>query len=344
MSIGIGFVELARADEGDSVMRRRAFLAASVAMLTAPLAVQAQTAKIFRVGWLVFGNAFSEASPGLEPIVLRWLRELGYTDGQNLAIEYRYAEGQADRLSQLAIEMTRLRVDLLLGIGGDIAVAFKHATTSIPIVVATSNDPIRAQLAASLARPGGNLTGLTFVSDELAGKRVELLREVMPHLSRLGVIWDPTHVDNDFAEVQVASLRLGVQLYSLEVRGPRELDAAWQTALQRRVEAVIVVPGRLTAFLGKRIMDAAGHDRITVVSAWREFAEIGAVLTYGPDRVEGAKRLARYVDQVLKGAKPADLPIEQPTKFELVINLKTAKALGLTIPPAVLARADEVIQ
>ena len=265
-------------------------------------------------------------------------------DGRNISIEYRHAEGRAERLPELAAELVRLKVNMLLAVGGDIAQVFKQATSSIPIVVAMSTDPVRSQLVASLARPGGNLTGVTYVFDELAAKRVELPKEIMPGVSRLGVLWDPTHVDNDFPSVQSAARRLGLQLQSLEVRGPSDLDVALRTALQTRVEALIVVPGRLTAFLSQRIISTATQSKLAVLSGWREFAEGGAVLSYGPDRVEGAKRIAIYVDKVLKGAKPGDLPIEQPTKFELVINLKTAKALGLIIPQSLLQRADQVIE
>ena len=240
--------------------------------------------------------------------------------------------------------MAGLKVEVLLGIGGDVAEAFKKATSIKPIVVGMSTDPVRSRLAASLARPGGNLTGMTFLFEELAAKRVELFREIMPQGSRLAVLWDPSHIDNDFAEVQAAARRLGIQLQSLEIHRPGDVDTAVLAAVQARAEALIVVPGRLTAFLGKRIVEGAAQHQIPVISGWREFALGGAVATYGPDRVESAERLGSYVDKILKGAKPGDLPIEQPTKFELVINLKTAKALGLTIPRSLLLRADQLIE
>ena len=265
-------------------------------------------------------------------------------DGKNLAIEYRYAEGRSERLPELVDELVRLKVNLLLAVGGDIAAVLKKGTSTIPVVVAMSTDPVRAQLVASLARPGGNITGVTFVFDELAAKRVELVKEILPSVSRIGVLWDPTHVDNDFPEVQRAAQRLGVDVSSLEVRRPDDLDQAMRSASQARMDALIVVPGRLTVFLRSRITETMARQHVAVISGWREFAEGGAVLSYGPDRLEGAKRTAIYVDRILRGAKPADLPIEQPTKFELVINLKTAKALGLTIPPSLLQRADQVIE
>jgi putative ABC transport system substrate-binding protein len=223
-------------------------------------------------------------------------------------------------------------------------VALRRATTSIPIVVATSTDPVRSQLIASLAHPGGNLSGVTFVFDELAAKRVELLKEVMPRLSRLAVLWDPTHVDNDFPQVEIAARRLGLQLQSLEIHGPNELESALRAAINGRAEALLVVPGRLTGFLSRRIIEGAAQSKIPVISGWREFAESGAVLSYGPDRVESAKRTVIYVDRILKGARPGDLPVEQPTKFELVVNLKAAKALGLSVPRSVLQRTDQVIE
>jgi putative tryptophan/tyrosine transport system substrate-binding protein len=326
-------------------MERRAFLAMIPgSLLAVPLAAEAQRAALPRIGWVVYGGAFSADSPSLEAAVLRGLRERGYEDGKNIAIEYRYAEGRAERLPELVGELVGLKVNLLLALGGDIALVLRRAATSIPIVVATSTDPVRSQLVVSLARPGGNLTGVTFVFDELAEKRVELLNEIMPRLSRLGVLWDPTHVDNDFPQVQGAARRLGIHIESLELRGASELEPKLRSAIQARVEALIVVPGRLTAFLAQRIIDTAAQSKIAAISGWREFAERGAVLTYGPDRVESAKRTAIYVDKILKGAKPSDLPVEQPTKFELVINLKSAKALGLTIPRPLLQRADQVIE
>ena len=328
------------------MLDRRTFLTGTGAvLLAAPLAAKAQQAGSHpRIGWLVFGTPFTETSPDLEAAVLRGLRERGYVDGKTITIEYRYAQGRRERLPELAADLARLKVDILLGIGGDVAEAYKKATGTMPIVVGMSNDPVRSRLAASLARPGGNLTGISFLFDELAAKRVELLRDILPQVSRLAVLWDPSHVDNDFAEVQDAARRLGIQLQSLEIRGPGDLDAAVLAAAQARAEALIVVPGRLMAFLGRRIVDSAAQHHLPVISGWKEFALGGALATYGPNRVESAERLGRYVDKILKGAKPGDLPIEQPTKFELVINLKTAKALGLTIPPSLRARADEVIE
>ena len=328
-------------------MRRRRIIAGLLLVsLAAALAAEAQQRPTVhpRIGWLVFGGPFSETSSRLEASLLQSLRALGYVDGKTLSIEYRYAEGQSSRLAELAAELARSGVDILTGMGGDVAVALQKATKTIPIVVAMSTDPVRSQLASSLARPGGNLTGITFLFDELAAKRVELFREMLPNGSRLAVLWDPSHVDNDFTEVQTAARRQNIKLQSLELHGPVDLDTTMQAAAKGRPETLIVVPSRLTAFLSKRIVDVAIRQRIPVISGWREFAQDGAVMTYGPNRIEIAKRLAIYIDKIVKGAKPADLPIERPTTFELVINLKTAKTLGLSLPPSLLLRADQVIE
>jgi putative ABC transport system substrate-binding protein len=328
-------------------MRRRRIIAGLLLLsLAAPLTAEAQQRPTVhpRIGWLVFGGPFSETSSGLEASLLQSLRALGYVDDKTLRIEYRYAEGQSRRLAELAAELARSKVDILTGMGGDVAAALQKATRTIPIVVAMSTDPVRSQLASSLARPGGNLTGITFLFDELAAKRVELFREMLPNGSRLTVLWDPSHVDNDFTEVQTAARRQNIKLQSLELHGPVDLDTTMQAAAKGRPETLIVVPSRLTAFLSKRIVDVATQQRIPVISGWREFAQDGAVMTYGPNRNEIAKRLAIYIDKIVKGVKPADLPIEQPTTFELVINLKTAKALGLIIPPSLLLRPDQVIE
>jgi len=328
------------------MMTRRRFLATvSASLLAAPLAAGAQApGRQPRLGWLVFSGPFTETSPDLEAAVLRGLRERGYVDGKTLSIEYRYAHSRHERLPELAADLVRLKVDLLLGIGGDVAAAFKGATSTVPIVVGMSTDPVRSQLAASLARPGGNLTGVTFLFDQLAAKRVELFREIVPQGVRLAVVYDPTHIDNDFTEVQAAARRLGIQLQPLEIRRPEDLEATLLAVVQARAEALIVVPGRLTAVLGKRIVESAAQQRIPVISGWREFASGGAVATYGPNRVEASGRLGGYVDKILRGAKPADLPIEQPSQFELVINLKSAKALGLMVPASLLGRADQIIE
>jgi putative ABC transport system substrate-binding protein len=316
----------------------------TLAISVAPLAADAQQAgKVWRIGWLVYGSPSPESSLVLDEGLRQGLRDLGYIEGKNIAIEYRYAEGRPERLPGLAADLVRLKVDLIIA-PGDMAKVAREATGTIPIVMMSSNDPVRAGYVASLAQPGGNVTGVTFIFDELAGKRLELLKEAVPAITRVAVLWNPTHVDNEFREMQAAARALGIQLQSLELRAPSELDGAIQAASRGRAEALTVAPSRLTAFLRRRIIELAAKARLPVISGWREFAEAGGLLTYGPNRSEGARRAAAYIDKILKGAKPADLPVEQPTRFELVINLKTAKALGLTIPQSVLIRADQVIQ
>lgn len=262
----------------------------------------------------------------------------------NIAIEYRYAAGQREQLPELASELVRLKVDVIITIGGDVAAVLKKVTATIPIVMGTSADPVRAGLVSNLARPGGNITGLTFLSDKLAGKRLELLRETVPKISRVAVVWNPAHADNEFNKMQPAAQGLGIQLQSLEVRRLGELDIAFRAARRHHAEALIVVPSRVTNFLRGRIVDFAAKNRLPVVSGWRQFAVAGGLLTYGPDLFAGARRLSYFVDKILKGSKPSDLPVGRPTKFELVVNMKTAKQLGITIPPSILFRADKVIK
>ena len=233
---------------------------------------------------------------------------------------------------------------MIIAAGGDVAPFAKRATGAIPIVMITSADPVQGGLVASLARPGGNVTGVTFVSSDLAGKRLQLLKEAAPGVTRVAVLWNPDHPDGEFPATQAAGRSLGVQVQSLEVRGRDDFASAFAAANRERMEAVIVVSSRLMTLNRARILDLAVQNRLLLVSGWGPWAAEGGLLSYGPDLDAVIRSSATYVDKILKGAKPADLPVEQPTKFELVINLKTAKALGLTIPPSVLARADEVIE
>jgi putative ABC transport system substrate-binding protein len=311
-----------------------------VAALAAQLAAEAQPAKIARVGVLLFGTPDTDAFPAIR----RGLTALGYVEGRNIHFEHRYAEGRPERLPDLAADLVRSKPDLIIAAGGDVAPFAKRATETIPIVMITSADPVQGGLVASLARPAGNVTGVTFVSSDLAGKRLQLLKEAVPSVTRVAVLWNPEHPDGEFPATQLAGRSLGVQVQSLEVRGPDDLAAAFAAASRERMEAVIVVSSRLMTLNRARILDLAAQNRLLIVSGWGPWAAEGALLSYGPDLDAVIRRSAIYVDKILKGTKPADLPIEQPTKFDLVINLKTAKALGLTIPPAVLARADEVIQ
>ena len=311
----------------------------ALAHLAAPLVAEAQ-AKIPRLGVLLFGTPDTDAFPAIR----RGLSALGYVEGRNIVFEHRYAEGRLERLPDLANDLARSKPDLIIAAGGDVAPFAKRATEAIPIVMITSADPVQSGLVASLARPGGNVTGVTFVSSDLAGKRLQLLKEAAPGVTRVAVLWNPDHPDGEFPATQAAGRSLGVQVQSLEVRGRDDFASAFAAANRERMEAVIVASSRLMTLNRARILDLALQNRLLIVSGWGPWAAGGGLLSYGPDLDAVIRSSATYVDKILKGAKPGDLPIEQPTKFELIINLRTAKALGLTIPPSVLARADEVIE
>ena len=276
----------------------------------------------------------------------RGLRELGYIEGQNIDIEWRFAEGKDDRLPDLAAELVRLKVDVILTINTPATRAAKNATSTIPIVFTAVADSAAAKVVASLARPGGNLTGLTTLVAETSGKRLELLKEALPKVSRAAVLWNSSSEGAAFVfeALEAASRQLGVKLQDVGVRGPTEIERAFEAATKGSAGALLVIDDQVITSHRKRILDLAGKRRLPVVSLYRDFVEGGGLLSYGPSATDSFRRAAIYVDKILKGAKPADLPVEQPTKFELVINLKTAKALGLTIPQSVLGRADEVIQ
>jgi putative ABC transport system substrate-binding protein len=325
-------------------MKKKSIAATLCAMLLllCSVAEAQQAKKIPRIGWLSAGSSSNEFP---QKQALEGLRELGWIDSKNVVIEYRHAAGDAKRLAEFAAELVRLNVDVIVTFSAGVAVA-KKATGTIPIVMQTSQDPVRSGIVASLARPGGNLTGVTFLTDELSGKRLELLKESIPTASRAAILWEPAHVDNEFKGMQTAAPGLGVRLQSLEVPRPArtdEAERAIQAALEGRAQALILAPGGFTILHRKQLIDLAAKHRLPVFSAWRIFADDGAILTYGPD-TDWARRLAYYVDRVIKGAKPADLPVEQPMKFEFVINLQMAKQIGLTIPPNVLVRADRVIR
>ena len=312
----------------------------------APLAIEApQAAKLYRIGVLdVVGAASNEANLSA---FRQGLRELGYVEGQNLVIEYRSADGRAERFPDLATELVRLRVDVIVTRGTSAALGAKHVTETIPIVMASSGDPIFAGLVASLARPGGNVTGLhVIVPPQLAGTRLQLLKEVMPGLSRVGVLLDSGDVYSRLMmrEIERVAHAIGVQLQSVDARRPADFERAFEAAILDRVDALITVEGVLTVTDLTRIVDFAAMGRLPAIYGLREFVEAGGLMAFGTDLRDLFRRSATYVHRILQGAKPADLPVEPPAKFELVINLKTAKALGLTIPPSLLRRADHVIQ
>jgi putative ABC transport system substrate-binding protein len=278
---------------------------------------------------------------------LQGLRELGWIEGKNIVLEYRWAEGRPDRVSDLAAELVRLKVDVIFAGNTSVAVAAKNATGTIPIVMATGGDPVRLGLAASLARPGGNVTGVSSsVGMDTLGKGLELLNETVPNVRRVAVLSNPANPAHALAirHLKDTARSVRVQLQLLEARGPNEFDSAFAAMARERAEALLIVLDPLFGIHRAQLRDLAAKSHIPAMYGSREYTEAGGLMSYGPDYRDNFRRAATYVDKILKGAKPADLPIEQPTKFELVINLKTAKALGLTIPPSVLARADQVIE
>jgi putative ABC transport system substrate-binding protein len=277
----------------------------------------------------------------------RELRELGYVENKNIAFESRHAENKLDRLPSLADELVRLKVDVIVTPGANDTRAAKNATKTIPIVfLGTVSDPVSLGLVDSLASPGGNITGFTSIGGVLAGKRLELLKETIPNLSRVAVLWHRHNPGSEqqWKESQLAARELGLQLHSIAVSSANDIESGFRDAAKARSGALFVTGGGLMANNQNQILNLAGKNRLPAMASVHNFVELGGLMSYGPDRIEPYRRAAVLVDKILKGAKPADLPVEQPTKFELVINLKTAKQIGLTIPPNVLARADRVIK
>jgi putative tryptophan/tyrosine transport system substrate-binding protein len=326
--------------------RRRFFGAVAGSLLPVPLAGLAQQAgKMYRIGYL--GAAYASA-PGSERRVAAFrkgLRELGYVEGTNVIIDFRWAEGDSDRLADLARELVRLRIDVLVTQGMTATRAAQEATSTTPIVMLAIGDAIGAGLVASLARPGGNVTGSTFQGPQLYAKQVELLKQVIPRLARVAVLVNPNNPGNrgTIKVMEDTAQTMKVALTEIDARGPAEFDGAFRAMAQNRVDAVVVSADAVLVANAGAIADLAIRQHLPAASGW-EFAESGGLLGYGPNIYELYSRAPRFVDKILKGAKPADLPVEQPTKFELVINLKTAKALGLTIPQSLLLRANEVIE
>ena len=331
-------------------MERRRFIEVIAGgLLAAPLAAEAQqAAKVPRIGYL--GNYPPGAFPQNHEAFLQGLRDLGYVEGRNVVIEYRDAEGKVERLPILAAELVALKVDVIVTGGGTpTALAAKQATKTIPIVFAAAIDPVADGLVTSLAQPGGNVTGLSGLIPDLVGKRLEQLKQAVPGVSRVAVLWLPgalgERTDKDMLTgADVAARALGIQLQFVEARGPADFDRAFSEMTRARADALTVLPSSMFSIERRRLVDLAAKNRLPAVYERREFVDAGGLMSYGPDFADLFRRAATYVDKILKGAKPGDLPIEQPTKFELVINLKTAKALGLTIPQSLLQRADQVIE
>jgi len=302
-----------------------------------------QADKIPRIGFLI--NSPS-VFPGRIGAFRQGLRELGYVEGKNLVIEWRSTEGKLDRAPTLATELVRLKVDILVSAGPTSTAFLKEATTTIPIVMGFDTDPVGNGLVASLARPGSNVTGLSVLSPELGGKRLELLKEIIPKLSRIAVVGSSTLPGNaqTFRETELAAEALRVTLLYDDVLSPKDIETAFQRAFKGRADAVLALGNSVLNAYRAKVADLAVKNRLPAMYYAAEFVEDGGLISYGVDFPDLFRRAATYVDKILKGAKPAELPVEQPTKFELVINLKTAKQIGLTIPPNVLARADKVIR
>jgi ABC-type uncharacterized transport system substrate-binding protein len=330
-------------------MDRRRFLVTSLAgALAAPLAVGAQKAgPMPRVGWLSLFSGSDPAARRAVDLFRQALRELGYVEGQSVAIEYRWAEGKSERLLDLAAELARMKVDVIVTNGGvPPAQAAERATKAIPIVFSGTVDPVAAGLVASLARPGGNITGPSFISDQLIGKGLELLREVVPTVTRVAALWNPSNPGNihQLRGAEAAAAASGVRLLSVEARGRAEIDRAFVAMAREGAGALLVLMDGIFYDQRERIAALAAKNRLPAVYGFSVFAEAGGLMSYAASRSDSYRQTAVYVDKILKGAKPSELPVELPTKFELVINVKTAKALGLTIPPSLLARADQVIE
>jgi putative tryptophan/tyrosine transport system substrate-binding protein len=327
-------------------MDRRAFIAGTAAVLATPLAAEAQQpAKVWRIGFMEAGAP--AANQHFLDAFKRGLRELGYVDAQNVVIVDRWADGQVDRFPALLSELVQLKVDIIVVASTAGAAAAKAAVTTIPVVFVGVQDPLGVGLVASLGRPGGNLTGFSQAEEEgLVGKRLELFKEAVPPIDRLALIWNPTApgVALRLKEARTAAARFGVTLRPFEVRDAKELEPTFAAMKKERLTRLMVLADPLTVRNRTQIVELAAKARMPAIYPFLEFARVGGLMAYGPSIPELFRRAAGYADKILKGAKPADLPVEQPTKFDLVINLKTAKALGLTIPRPILARADEVLQ
>ena len=313
--------------------------------LLAPLAADAQQAgKVARIGYV--GVSSASAVPHADEAFRHGLRDLGYVEGQNIAIEYRWAEGQLDRLPDLAAELVRLKVDVIVASSTPTALAAKNATRTIPIVFVTAGDPVGSGLVAGIARPGGNITGLSLLAPEIVAKQLQLLKEAVPQASRVAVLSNPANPYTALMvkETEAAARSLGMWVQLLGVRGADAFDSAFSAVTKGRASALFVLFDPFLFAHRTRIAEFANKNRLPAMYPHREYAETGGLMAYGADIRDNFRRAATYVHKILTGTKPADLPVEQPTKFELVINLKTAKALGLTIPQSVLIRADEVIQ
>jgi putative tryptophan/tyrosine transport system substrate-binding protein len=319
-------------------------LVAALVLFFGVAAEAQQTAKAPRIGFL--SSLSSSSITARTESFRQGLHELGYVEGKNIVIEWRYAEGNADRLKELAAELVRLKVDVIVTGGPAVNRPAKEATATIPIVLTFDNDPVGNGFAASLARPGGNITGLSTHYPEISGKQLELLKEIVPKLSRVAVLGNSTVPGNEQAlrETELAAGAFGVKLQYLDVQNPKEIELAFRAASKGRAEAVLVLGSQVVTSNAKQFAELAVKDRLPAIYWSPEFVEAGGLMTYSVSITDLFRRAATYVDKILKGEKPANLPIEQPKKFEFIVNLKAAKQIGLTIPPNVLARADKVVR
>ena len=328
-------------------MDRRSFISSvTLGLLAAPLAAGAQPVeKVPRVGVLVLTPRASVGGVYVDAL-RQGLRDLGYVEGKSITLEVRWAEGEAQRLPQLAAELVNMKVDVLITSGTEAIRAAQKATREIPVIMATVSDPVALGIAASLARPGGNLTGLAILSPELTVKRLQLLTEVVPAARRVGVVWNPANQGNDIAlrAAETAARRIGLDLVPLGVQRIEELRTAFGASTNRSLEALLVIEDSMLVSHTDEIVRLTGHKRLPTMYGFRSFVEAGGLIAYGPVPKDMWRQASVYVDKILRGATPASLPIEQPIKIELVINLKTAKALGVTIPQSLLQRADQVIE
>jgi len=325
-------------------MRRRDFLtsAAAFAAVGGPALTVAQPARARPVvGVLIYSTP--DTDPNLHAFV-EGLAKLGYVAGQSITLDYRFGDNRPERLPGLAAELVSRKPDVIFALGGEVTTYVAKATQTIPIVYGMSADPVPLGIAASLARPGGNATGVTYLSDVLAGKRLELFTEAAPRLARVGFLHDPSHADNELHVAQAAATRLGVALAPLVLRGPADLDDVLAAAGEASVDGLYIVSSRHTIGNAARVVDYASAKHLPLAGGWGAWVEAGGLISYGPNVPDMVRRAALYVDQILKGAKPGELPVQQPTRFELMVNLRNAKALGLTLSEAFLLRADKVVE
>ena len=308
-----------------------------------PAAITEQQKTPPRIGFLLMGSPQAGLTSAFDAF-REGLREFGWTENENIAIEYRWAGESPDRLPELAADLVRLKVAIIIGSTPGVRAA-QHATTSIPIIMCIADDAVKQGFVPNLARPGGNITGMAAMASELAGKRLELLREATPRVSRIALLWNPPGSSQDYMkDTQMAARSLGVALQSVEVRTADDFESAFASVLKGRAEALVVGPGQFLFNHQRRVVEFATKNRLPSIYAWKDPVSAGGLIAYGVNIPQVYRRAAHYVDRILRGTKPGDLPVEQPTKFDLVVNLKTATALGLAIPQSLLLRADEVIR